>query len=90
MAQKVSNLDQKTTKAMFDPEGYVPIIKQGEQVARFKVVKDWTKKGKRKAEDTKCTLVLTFDKKRQKRDLDRKSTRLNSSHTDSSRMPSSA
>ena len=69
MAQKVSNLDQKTTKAMFDPEGYIPIIKQGEQVARFKVVKDWTKKGKRKAEDTKCTLVLTFDKKRQKRDL---------------------
>ncbi len=38
MAQKVSNLDQKTTKAMFDPEGYIPIIKQGEQVARFKVV----------------------------------------------------
>ena len=69
MAQKVSNLDQKTTKAMFDPEGYVPIIRQGEEVARFKVVKDWTKKGKRKAEDTKCTLVLTFDKKRQKRDL---------------------
>ena len=69
MAQKVSNLDQKTTKAMFDPEGYVPIIRQGEEVARFKVVKDWIKKGKRKAEDTKCTLVLTFDKKRQKRDL---------------------
>ena len=48
---------------MFDPEGYVPIIKQGEQVARFKVVKDWTKKGKRKAEDTKCTLVLTFERR---------------------------
>ncbi len=54
---------------MFDPEGYVPIFRQGEEVARFKVVKDWIKKGKRKAEDTKCTLVLTFDKKRQKRDL---------------------
>ena len=68
MAQKVSNLDQKATKAMFDPEGYVPIIRQGEEVGRFKVLRDWTKKGKRK-EDTKCTLVLTFDKKRQKRDL---------------------
>ena len=67
MAQKVSNLDQKATKAMFDPEGYVPIIRQGEEVGRFKVLRDWTKKGKR--EDTKCTLVLTFDKKRQKRDL---------------------
>ena len=40
MAQKVSNLDQKTTKAMFDPEGYVPIIWQGEEVARFKVVRN--------------------------------------------------
>lgn len=69
MAQKVSNLGQKTTKAMFDPEGYVPIIRQGEEIGRFKVIKDWVKKGKVKEEDTHCTLVLTFDKKRQKRDL---------------------
>lgn len=69
MAQKVSNLDRDTTRAMFDPEGYVPIKRDDEEVARYKVIRNWVKKGKTKEEDTKCTLVLTFDKQRQKRDL---------------------
>ena len=69
MAQKVSNLDQATTKAMFDPQGYMPITSNGEEVGRYKVIDRWVKKAPKKEDDVTCTLVLTFDEKRQKRDL---------------------
>lgn len=44
MAQKVSNLDQATTAAMFDPQGYTPITSDGEEVGRYKVIDNWVKK----------------------------------------------
>ena len=69
MAQKVSNLDQATTAAMFDPQGYTPITSDGEEVGRYKVIDNWVKKAAKREDDVSCTLVLTFDKKRQKRDL---------------------
>ncbi len=68
-AQKVTELDRPTTQTMLDPQGYVPLIRNGREVAHGKVVRNWVKKGSTKEEDTECTLVLTFDRLREKRDL---------------------
>lgn len=69
VAQKVSCFDKEMTQVMFDEDGYKPIDEKHPEIGRYKVIPNWVKKGKRKSQDVTCTLVITFDEKRKKRDL---------------------
>lgn len=68
VAQKVTQFSPSIQKLMFETDGYQLLDKSDPSKGRYRVIENWVKKGKRKSEDVTCTLVLTFNEKRQKRD----------------------
>ena len=71
-----------------DEMAYNIVLSNPEELAKLKdKIKDSTKKGEQLL--SQVIDIIQRDKKEDK-PIDRKSTRLNSSHTDISRMPSSA
>lgn len=68
VAQKVTQFDAKTQKAMFDPEGYQPIEKDDPEAGRYKVIDNWPKVNRDTGEVIPVKLVLTYNEKRKLRD----------------------
>ena len=69
VAQKITDFDEKLTAQMLDEQGYLLMDEQHPEKGQYKVIEGWVKKSSTGTEQVKCTLFITFDPNRQKRDL---------------------
>ena len=68
VAQKVSQFSESLNKRMLNRDLYTPFDPADPEAGGYQVIKDWTKTGSRKNEKVQCTLVLTYNEKRRRRD----------------------
>ena len=68
VAQKVSRFSGELADRMFDESRYSLYDPNHPEVGRYQVIDNWIKQGAKKDEAVTCTLVLTYNEKRRRRD----------------------
>ena len=68
VAQKVSQFSKELTAKMLDESRYTPYDPANPEAGRYQIIEDWVKQGKKKEDKISCTLVLTYNEKRRRRD----------------------
>ncbi len=68
VAQKVTQFSKALTDKMLDRSLYTPFDSSNPEAGGYQIIKNWTKRGRTKDGDVKCTLVLTYNEKRRQRD----------------------
>jgi len=68
VAQKVSQFSKELTAKMLDESRYTPYDPANPEAGRYQIIENWLKQGKKKSDKITCTLVLTYNEKRRRRD----------------------
>lgn len=68
VAQKVTQFDNVLTEQMLNLDLYTPFDPEHPERGGYLVIENWIKGGKSSKDPVKCTLVLTYNEKRRRRD----------------------
>ncbi len=68
MAQKVTQFNAGLTALMLDRSRYKPINKEDPDIGGYQIIENWEKTGSGQNKSMECTLVLTYNEARRKRD----------------------